>query len=1303
MLTMDHNKYMLVSFLICIMVLLVSHNCNGLKNVHNFKKYVSIIDEKNIDFMLFQETFWDNEFVASIEHLYEGKMYYNNGANSRKGVAILASKKLCGNVNFIYKDNDGRFLHVQFIFNDKIYNIINVYAGNIVNERAVFFDFLNNYLKNYENIVIAGDWNTTLSNIDRCSRTVHKHDIAVRNLEKVMSEHNIFDIWRYRNPERIVFSRKRVCEGELKQSRIDYFLLHRNLTCMVQSVNYYDTSFSDHGFVELRMNFNEIEKGPGVWILNNIHLQNEEYIEKVNRIIEDEKKCPLYTSEFLIWWDNLKYKLKKFSQVFSKRVYKEKNSEFYKLQNKLQKMSESIAKGHKVDLIDYENLKLELSRYEDEKCRGAILRSKAFWATESDSCSKYFLQLEKHKQELNCIRELMNEDNEIVSNTDDLLDVQYTFYSKLYSCVEIEENVMQEFVQNVPLTICDDDKVLCDNEISVDEIAIALKSMSKNKSPGSDGLTVEFYCTFFDSLTDILVKLYTEVENNSMLSRSMRSGVISLIYKKKGDKKLLKNYRPISLLQVDYKILARVMANRFKQVLCRIVSSSQTCCISGRDISDTIASIRDIIELTDEEELDCYILKMDQEKAFDRVSHTYLIHVLKRYGFGERFIRWMEIFYRDIQSSVKCNGFLTKYFKIKNGIRQGCPISALLYVLSAEPLQYAIRNNANIKGIEIPNSNNSSLIFQHADDTTLTLCGKRSIKESLSIFDTYGRASGSKINMLKSEIMCVGKGYLNVSEQEQLGLKYCEDCIQVLGVYVGTNSQQCELLNWKDKVFKIKAITNMWRQRRLTLSGRVTVINSLLVSRLWYTIAVCTMPDWALDDIRKHCVDFLWNGGSHLVNYRTIVGDKTEGGLKYPDIYLKMLSFRLKFLTRFLNDDFKAVWKDTMKHFLRKIGNMKLDIECLCMDLCKKDLKVLPIVYQEIMQAWLYLKASVDIEMTSVNVFNQPIFLNADLKLQGKTLLWSNFIDAGIVQLKHITYEVIPGFLPFNAVKEIIEDVVDVDVEKLKQQYELLIANIPDNWKSIVSNDGNLEINVNTPEIFIVFKNKSREFISCTTKDFYKFLVQKCFIEPDAKRYWLDKFDVSDMIFESILEYVHSYWKSPDCVELDFKIFHNRVFTNEKLKRIGLQDYDHCLLCIREKEDLFHLFLRCEKLKDFHGYIKKLLCELFVKSKIDILQNMGYDRIFMLGVNGKEKDVNCYFVNFFLSVARLCIMKRRSICKQSGSNIDVFRLFKYVLKHYVTYFHTYCKYAKKDKNFNKHFLENNSIVILQNDTINFYL
>ena len=116
-------------------------------------------------------------------------------------------------------------------------------------------------------------------------------------------------------------------------------------------------------------------------------------------------------------------------------------------------------------------------------------------------------------------------------------------------------------------------------------------------------------------------------------------------------------------------------------------------------------------------------------------------------------------FYTDIHSSVKSNCHLTKYFPIKNSVRQGCPISALLYVLASEPFSCTIRSNKYIRRIPISMSNKNALSFQQADDTTLSVCDKKkSIFEIFHIFEMYEKSSGAKINGQKSGIMCIGTG-----------------------------------------------------------------------------------------------------------------------------------------------------------------------------------------------------------------------------------------------------------------------------------------------------------------------------------------------------------------------------------------------------------------------------------------------------------------------------------------------------------------------------------------------------------------
>lgn len=1301
MLTMEMNNFTILFFTLA-MVLFVSNNCNGLRDVNKFKKYVSIFDDRKIDFLCLQETFWDEDFIVNIDRMYDGCVFYSNGNNKRQGVAILVNKKYKENVKEIFVDKEGRFVHVEFEYEGCVYNVFNIYAHNSVNEKCEFFKFIDDYLKSYENIIIAGDWNTTLSKLDRASKTVHKDDMGYNSLCNLMITHDIYDIWRSRNPLLKTFSWKRICDLFLQQSRIDYFLLSRDLSQFVQYVNYKDTSLSDHSFVELKVIFDHVERGPGVWILNNTLLDNEDFITNIYSIIEEGKKCPLFEENTLIWWDNLKYKIKKYSQVFGKRIAKEKNAEYFCLQNKLQRLCMRIADGENVNVEKYENLKYELSILEEEKCRGAILRSKAFWATENDKCTKYFLNLEKHRQENNCIKELYDcSDGSFVSDTNGLLNVQYKFYEKLYSCVETDTNAMDELLQNIKFHVEKSDVEICDSDITDEELFAALHKMSKNKSPGSDGLTVEFYCKFYPVLKDILLKLFNAVENCNTLSRSMRNGVLSLIYKKKGDKRDLKNYRPISLLQVDYKILARIMSNRFKLVLCNIISDSQTCCIPGRDIADTIASVRDVIYMVNDDDLEGYILKFDQEKAFDRVCHNYLFRVLESFGFGNRFVNWIRIFYNDIQSTVKCNGFLTKYFKIRNGIRQGCPISALLYVLSAEPLSLAIRNHGNIHGIQIPFSNATAVLFQHADDTTLCLSDKQSIKSTFEVFNLYNKASGSKINISKSEILCIGKGFLSESEKNVLGLRVCEKCIQVLGVYVGIDEHLCNDMNWKDKIKKIKCIVNMWKQRHLTLTGRAVVISSLLVSRIWYVLAVSSIPNDILNELKQICINFLWDSKSHLIKYDTVIGTKHDGGLNFQDIFLKLLSLRLKFLGRFLSSDCVSFWKSTFAYFLRRVHCMNLTRSVFFLSLDKKSLLCLPQVYREMLDAWQLIKNDTTCSFEIGDVYIQPLYYNRMNNLSGRK--WECFIQAGIVQIKDICYEVIPGFLPTQAIFDVIKEKnSDVSYKYVKDLYMMLLNSIPAEWKTIVLKNC-FSRNDQLSDFYVKLNGKVCNISLCQTKRFYQLFLQKVFIKPNCYEFWSEHCNSHEKEFAFVWKQVHSFWKPSECIDLDFKLCHNRLFTNVKLCRIGIIDSAVCQNCNSEDEDLFHMLLSCDLVIDFHDFLYDILEKLFIHATYDVLRRFNYQRLFLLGLTCKCTGVNVHFVNFLLSIGRLCIMKQRQMIKHGTSNVNLIVYFKYTLKHYISYFHAYCKMQNRLSVFEKMFLRDNTILSLEEDVLLFLL
>ena len=236
------------------------------------------------------------------------------------------------------------------------------------------------------------------------------------------------------------------------------------------------------------------------------------------------------------------------------------------------------------------------------------------------------------------------------------------------------------------------------------------------------------------------------------LSTSQRRGLIVVLYKK-NDPLDTKNWRPISLLNVDYKIATRAISGRLLGVMSSIIGPDQTCAVRGRTISENLARVRDLLEYVEREDIPLALLSLDQEKAFDRVDWGFLLRILETFNFGPQFRNWVCLCYTDIQSAVIINGWMSSFFNPTRGVRQGCPLSPLLYVLFIEVLAECIRASLNIQGMTIPHSVERHKCSGYADDTTVAVTTEQSIEETFSVYSTYERASGAKLNRGKSKVM----------------------------------------------------------------------------------------------------------------------------------------------------------------------------------------------------------------------------------------------------------------------------------------------------------------------------------------------------------------------------------------------------------------------------------------------------------------------------------------------------------------------------------------------------------------------
>ena len=195
------------------------------------------------------------------------------------------------------------------------------------------------------------------------------------------------------------------------------------------------------------------------------------------------------------------------------------------------------------------------------------------------------------------------------------------------------------------------------------------------------------------------------------------------------------------------------LANRLLPVLPNIIHTTQTA-VYGRQIDQTIHLIRDLIDLANKEDETVAFIFLDQEKAFDRVNHDFLFKTMRAFGIGEGFIKWISILYSNASALVNVNGFLTTPIPFKRGVRQGCPLSSMLYVLVIEVLAAQLRTNPNIVGFQIEQEKIVSAHYM--DDTTIIIKQNRCFKEVIKELSDYEEASGAKVNYKKSKGLWTG-------------------------------------------------------------------------------------------------------------------------------------------------------------------------------------------------------------------------------------------------------------------------------------------------------------------------------------------------------------------------------------------------------------------------------------------------------------------------------------------------------------------------------------------------------------------
>lgn len=446
------------------------------------------------------------------------------------------------------------------------------------------------------------------------------------------------------------------------------------------------------------------------------------------------------------------------------------------------------------------------------------------------------------------------------------------------------------------------------DEFSNSEIMTVIKGIPVDHAPGPDGFNGKFIQKSWSIIKDDFLRLFRDFFGHITDLTSINNSYIALV-PKKDHPESVDDYRPISLLNYSVKCITKLLATRLQSCITDLIHPNQYGFIKSRTIQDCLAWTFQFLHLCHHSKKEIVILKLDFEKAFDKIEHQTILEVLKHKGFPDRWNKWMEGILGSGNSSVLLNGIPGKPFKCKRGVRQGDPLSPLLFVLAADLLQ-SIINKAWQEGVlNHPLSNEFEdfyPIVQYADDTLLILpADARQLFILKGLLRSFSDSTGLNVNFNKSCLLPI-----NISEEKLNHLSRSFGCktgtmpFTYLGLPVGTTRPSVQ--DFTPLVTKLeRRLSGV--SKFLSYHGRLLMVNSVLTALPTYYMCTLIIPPTVVEQIdrfRKHCI---WSKGdinrkgTCLVAWEPMCRSKEEGGLAIINIQNQNSALLMKFLDKFYN------------------------------------------------------------------------------------------------------------------------------------------------------------------------------------------------------------------------------------------------------------------------------------------------------------------------------------------------------------------------------------------------------------------
>ena len=498
----------------------------------------------------------------------------------------------------------------------------------------------------------------------------------------------------------------------------------------------------------------------------------------------------------------------------------------------------------------------------------------------------------------------------------DMKTFAWKYYQSLYSTDPVSPATINTYLDSINFErlLTSDDQNSLMAPITLEEIAEQANRSAKATAPGSDGLSYPFLSLLFRyrSIQDLVLKVYNDALDG-IFPASWHDLRIRLL-PKKGLLTLLKNWRPICLLGCDGKVFTRIITKRMAPIVSKIINPYQSGFLQKRFICDNGMALSMVLE-----QAKCYShpgagLLLDQEKAYDRVHADYLCAVMLRFGFPDRFVSSIKQLFFGNNMYVNVNGYFTEAVHQERGIRQGDPLSPLLFDIALEPFLLSIIQDPQFQGFQVqdalspPPAGSPTIVspplkcLAYADDVCILMRDCADLTRLKHHMRRYAAVSNAKFNEDKSEAFSLN-GRLSLAWQTQflnMNIQVYHhqgsgNAFRYLGLYFAyTPAQRAQTEEML--LSSVRQQCHIYGQRQLSILGKVTIVNSLILSKIWYSLRLLKPTKRFIENVKKAIYQFVWNKKAPLLRKEKLFLPRHYGGLAVLDPQIQQLILQKRWL-----------------------------------------------------------------------------------------------------------------------------------------------------------------------------------------------------------------------------------------------------------------------------------------------------------------------------------------------------------------------------------------------------------------------